>query len=102
MSQHSTGEWSSEAALSSDLHHVRYITADGSIIARVCLRKGMPQEEAIANAKLMATADKMLQALEEVSTMLAQHPEFKVGNSKVHYLAHKPAGVAAQARGERR
>lgn len=50
----------------------------------------------------MATADKMLQALEEVSTMLAQHPEFKVGNSKVHYLAHKAAGVAAQARGERR
>ena len=68
--------------MSSDLHHIRYITADGSIIARVCLRKGMPQEEAIANAKLMATADKMLQALEEVSTMLAQHPDFKVGNSK--------------------
>lgn len=102
MNQHSSGEWASEAALSSDLHHVRYITADGSIIARVYLRKGMPQEEAIANAQLMATADKMLQALDEVSTMLSQHPDFKVANSKVHYLAHKAAGVAAQARGQRR
>ncbi|MBS3912691.1 MAG: hypothetical protein KGZ70_12870 [Hydrogenophaga sp.] len=102
MNKHSSGEWASETALSSDLHHVRYITADGRRIASVCLRNGMPQEEAIANATLLASANKMLQALEEVSTMLSQHPDFKVGDSKVHYLAHKAARVLAQAKGQRR
>lgn len=102
MRKHSGGEWSSEAALSSDLHHIRYITADGRRIASVQLRSDMTQEEAIANATLMAQADKMLDLLEEVSAMLADHPDFKIGNSKVHYLAHRASALASKAKGEGR
>lgn len=56
-----------EAALSSDLHNIRYITADGKRIASVYWRRDVSQEEAIANASLLAKSKAMMEALKEVS-----------------------------------
>jgi hypothetical protein len=59
MPQHqepSAGEWSHVAALSSDLATLRYITADGSIIGSVSLRRDITQDVAFANAHMMAAA----------------------------------------------
>lgn len=63
----SKGEWSVEAALSSDLHNIRYITADGRRIASVCMRNDMTQDEAISNANLLSKAKMMMETLKEVA-----------------------------------
>lgn len=70
MTTHSPGPWSAESAMSSDLHHVRYITADGKIIASVRHRIEHSMDEAIANAKLMASAPALLTLLVESQTSI--------------------------------
>ncbi len=66
MTTHSPGPWSAESAMSSDIFHVRYITADGRIIASVRHRIEQSLDEAIANARLMADAPKLLKALQDI------------------------------------
>lgn len=66
--KHTAGEWASDPAMSSDLDHIRVITADGKIIASVRQRNDQSQEEALANAQLLSAAPRLLVAAE---TMLA-------------------------------
>lgn len=65
--EHTSGPWGSECALSSDMYNIRYITGpDGQKICDVSHRIEMSQTEALANARLIAAAPKMLQKLEHV------------------------------------
>ncbi|MCZ8254507.1 MAG: hypothetical protein O9327_02345 [Polaromonas sp.] len=52
----SPGEWSAVASVSSDLGAIRYITADGKAIASVWCRRDIDQDEALANANMLAAA----------------------------------------------
>lgn len=76
--QYSGGEWGQEAALSSDVDYIRLITADQKIIGKVRHRPGQSQEEALANARLMAGAKTLLEeamALVEVLRKSGIDPE---------------------------
>jgi hypothetical protein len=65
--KHTSGPWSAECALSSDLYNIRYITGpDCQKICDVNHRVEMPQDEALANARLIAAAPDLMQALERV------------------------------------
>lgn len=89
MQKFSKGPWGQSATMSSDWGFIRWISdEDGNTVAKICHPKGMSQEEALANALLITKAPQMYKALCDVASMLAEHPDFKVGNSKVHYLAH--------------
>lgn len=68
---HTPGPWASEVALSSDFHHIRYVTADGRIIASVLYRKEQTLDEALANARLIAKAPAMLDVLRRVADFWA-------------------------------
>lgn len=60
---HTPGPWSAECALSSDLFNIRYVT--GLNCEKVCdvnHRVEMPQEVALANAKLIAASPDLLEA----------------------------------------
>ena len=78
-------------------------TADGRTVAEVCIPKGGGWEhpEALANARLIASAPELLEALEELRAQLREHVKFDV---KRHYslmVADAAAGTAiAKARGE--
>lgn len=97
MQKFSQGPWSQSATMSSDWGYIRLINdADGNLIAKICHPKEMSQEEALANALIIKTAPQMFRALCDVASMLAEHPDFKIGNSKVHYLAHM-ANALSQA-----
>lgn len=61
--KHTPGPWAAEAAMSSDTPHIRYITADGAIIASVRHRLEQTQDEALANARLMAAAPELAAGL---------------------------------------
>ena len=63
MNKHTPGPWASEPAISSDFDHIRYITADGKIIASVRHRVEQTQAEALANARLVTEAPALLDAL---------------------------------------
>lgn len=54
----------SETALSSDLDHIRYITMDGKIVAKV--RSTAEQDQDLAMAKLLASSARLKRALEAV------------------------------------
>lgn len=65
--QPTAGPWDSTAALASDLYNIRYI--DGpkcEKIATVRHAVDMSQEEALANAKLIAAAPDLLAALKDI------------------------------------
>ena len=61
------GTWDTEACMSSDVHYIRYITADGRVIAKVRHRVGQTQEEALANANAMAALPLLLASLREMT-----------------------------------
>ena len=61
--QHTPGPWAAEAAMSMDTPHIRYITADTRIIASVRHRAEHTQDMALANARLIAAAPELLEAL---------------------------------------
>lgn len=58
--------------MSSDTPHIRYITADGSIIASVRHRLEQSQEEALANAAVMKAAPEMLAAIRAILFQFTQ------------------------------
>lgn len=62
--KHTPGPWAAESAMSRDVSHIRYITADGKIIASVRHRVEHTQDEALANAALFAAAPDLLAALQ--------------------------------------
>ena len=98
MQKFSQGPWSQSATMSSDWGFIRSINdADGNAIAKICHPKEMSQEEALANALIVTKAPLMFQVLCEVASTLAEHPDFKIGNSKVHYLAQISNGVVQAA-----
>lgn len=90
---HSAGEWAAEAALSSDVSHIRNITADGKIIASVRHRVEHSQDEALANARLMANASDLLK---EADLLLASLKGLSIHGS--HYAAL--SAVVKKAKGE--
>ncbi len=67
--QYTSGPWSIECALSSDAYNIRYITGpDCQKICDVNHRVEMSQEEALANARLIAKSPILLAALNECIT----------------------------------
>ena len=64
--KHTPGPWALESAMSSDTPHIRYITADTKIIASVRHRTEHSQEMALANARLIAAAPILLDALQAI------------------------------------
>lgn len=95
------GPWGTGSTLSSDLNFIRYITGpDGQDIAKVACKPGMSQDEALANARAIKQVPEMLALLQEAAIMLKGHPEFKAGNSKVHYLAHKTQALLTRVLGQ--
>lgn len=98
MDKFSKGEWSSEAALSSDNHNIRYVTADGKRIASVSHQIGMEQDEALANAALLSNAKNMLIALDTIARDLKGLPQVNIGNGRAQYLATLAQNVVNKAR----
>jgi hypothetical protein len=69
--KHTPGPWSSEATLSSDVHFIRSIWSEEvGQIAKVRIGPVLEQEEALANASLIAAAPVMLERLESVAALL--------------------------------
>lgn len=103
----SAGEWSSESALSSDLGAIRYITADGSTIASVWIRRDITQEVALANAHMLAAAKVSHESNVELAAIVrelcAKHmiplPEEALDRSRL--AAAKATGVKAPGRHRR-
>jgi isocitrate dehydrogenase kinase/phosphatase len=63
--------WGQESTMSSDFHSIRYITdANSRVIAEVRYAEDAPQEENLANAKLIAKAPLILKALEQAHEAL--------------------------------
>lgn len=70
--KHTPGPWGCESAMSSDLDSIRYITnPDGKSIARVRIRNFQSQDEALANARLIAAAPDLLAALQGIMAGIA-------------------------------
>ena len=73
MKLHTKGPWAS-TALSSDPHNIRYITGPYcEAMATIHHTKEMSQEEALANAKLIAVAPELLEVLELARDYLRKH-----------------------------
>ena len=71
--QTSSTSFGSQAAMSSDFYHIRYITDDnGRIIAEVNQHVGMEQDEALANARVLAGSASMLELLKELIDLRGQ------------------------------
>ena len=83
------GPWALHATMSSDLNRIRSITGiNGEAVATIKHQFGMNQEEALANANAIVAIPAVLVALKDIELMLSTHPEFAVGNSKVHFACH--------------
>jgi len=57
------------------------------------------EPEASFNARLIAAAPELLAALQQVETMLSDHPDAKRGNSKVTFLMYAARAAIAKAEG---
>lgn len=69
--EHTSGPWGQSATLSSDMHHIRYISGPtGEKIATVDHPVDMGQATALANAHLIAAAPDLLAALKECRNCL--------------------------------
>jgi len=66
--KHSPAPWGQEATMSSDYTFIRRISDDeGRVIANVRYAQGAEQEENLANARLIAAAPELLEALRKVA-----------------------------------
>ena len=64
MSKHTPGPWASVATMSSDFDFIRRIESDlAGQVAKVRVSTVLPQEEALANARLIAAAPDLLDLL---------------------------------------
>ena len=67
MSKHTPGPWYSTVTMSSDLHFIRSIDSDVvGQIAKVRIGPVLEQDEALANARLIATSPELLEHLKKV------------------------------------
>lgn len=90
----SPGPWNEEVAMSSNFRHIRHITdANGIVIADVRYANGEEQVSNLANANLFTLANEMAQALFDIHGVLADHPDAKVGNAKVHFAVKRAEGL---------
>lgn len=73
--KHTPGPWGLSAAMSSDLHNIRYVNADlgntYSCIAVVRDRTELTQAENLANARLICAAPNLLASLERLEIQLS-------------------------------
>ena len=92
------GPWDLHATNSSDLNSIRLISNINVVpVAAIIYRYGMCQEEALTNAKAMVVIPAVLVALKDIELMLSTHPEFTVGNSKVHFACHLARSAISMA-----
>jgi hypothetical protein len=59
-----------------------------------------PKESPESNARLIAAAPDLLQALETIERTLADHPDIAIENSKVHFVFHAARTAIVTAKGE--
>lgn len=97
MNKHTLGPWDVEATPSSDLHYIRMIwSATAGEVARVRVGPILEQDEALANARLIAAAPELLAALEYV---MEDEPN---GVPRASSACRKVVAAAiAKARGEK-
>lgn len=75
MSNYTPGPWHTEVAPSSDLHFIRGIYSDDAgQIAKVRVGPVLEQDEALANARLLAAAPELLAALEGLCGLAELRP----------------------------
>lgn len=90
----SPGPWGEEPTMSSDFRHIRYITdANGDVIADVRYAKNQEQKVNLANANLLMLANEMAQALLDIYSVLADHPDAEIGTRKVHFAFKRAEGL---------
>jgi len=81
--KHTPGQWGKRASLSSDFHHIRYITdEDGNEIAKIRHNLEQSQKEALANAQLIAKAPELLQMVNDLKNCIQRLTSDNLTQSK--------------------
>ncbi len=81
--KHTPGKWGKRATISSDFHHIRSITdEDGNVIAKIKHNLEQSQNEALANAQLIAVAPELLQMVNDLKNCIQRLTSDNLTQSK--------------------
>jgi len=95
--QHTPGPWTYSLQAGKDTKHFICANQGKKRLALLDPEDRLMTDEIAADARLIAAAPDLLDALAEIANLLATHPDVEIGNSKIHYAMHKARNAIAIA-----